>query len=94
MSGSPHIRSVLIGVEYRNRCRNLDVYLQWQSASRSIGKLRPQKNNKTVNKSHFNLFDLKQSLVFYNNAQLKQRKINKHPKFNDNFDIQRQTLLI
>ena len=71
MRGSSHSRSVLIGVEYRNRCRNLDVYLQWQSASRSIGKLRPQKNNKTVNKSHFNLFDLKQSLVIYNNAELK-----------------------
>ena len=27
MSGSSHIRSVLIGVEYRNFCRTLDVYL-------------------------------------------------------------------
>ena len=27
MSGSSHIRFVLIGVEYRNCCRTLDVYL-------------------------------------------------------------------
>jgi hypothetical protein len=27
MSGSSHIRSVLIGVEYRNCCQTLDVYL-------------------------------------------------------------------
>ena len=27
MPGSSHIRSVLIGVEYRNRRRTLDVYL-------------------------------------------------------------------
>ena len=27
MSGSAHISSVLIGVEYRNCCRTLDVYL-------------------------------------------------------------------
>ena len=27
MSGSSHIQSVLIGVEYRNCCRTLDVYL-------------------------------------------------------------------
>ena len=29
MSGSSHIRSVLIGVEYRNCCWNLDVYLHF-----------------------------------------------------------------
>ena len=27
MSGSSHIQSVLIGVEYRNCCPTLDVYL-------------------------------------------------------------------
>jgi hypothetical protein len=27
MSGSSHIRSVLIGVEYRSCCQTLDVYL-------------------------------------------------------------------
>ena len=27
MCGSSHIRSVLIGVEYRNCCRTLDFYL-------------------------------------------------------------------
>ena len=27
MCGSSHIQSVLIGVEYQNCCRNLDVYL-------------------------------------------------------------------
>ena len=57
MSRSSHIQSVLIGVEYRNFCQTLYVYLVFQSASSSIGKLRSQKNNKTFNKSHFNLFD-------------------------------------
>ena len=38
------------------------------------GKLRLQKNNKAFNLSHFNLFDLKQRLVFYNNAQPKKKK--------------------
>ena len=73
MRGSSHIRSVLIAVEYRNFRRTLDVYLLCQSALSSIGKLRPQKNNKTFNRSHFNLFDLKQILVIYNNAQLKNK---------------------
>ena len=27
MSSSSHIQSVLIGIEYRNCCRTLDVYL-------------------------------------------------------------------
>ena len=29
MSGSSHIRSVLIGVKYQNHRRNLDVYLRF-----------------------------------------------------------------
>ena len=29
MRGSSHIRSVLIGVEYRNCCQTLDVYLRF-----------------------------------------------------------------
>ena len=68
MCGSCHIRNVLIGFEYQNCCRTLDVYLLFWSASSSIGKLKPQKNNKTFNKSHFNLFGLKQSLVIKYNA--------------------------
>ena len=63
MGGSSPIQSVLIGIEYRNFRRTLYVYLLFQSASSSIGKLRPQKNNKTFNKSLYNLFGLKQSLV-------------------------------
>ena len=29
MCGSSHIRSFLIGVQYRNCCRTLDVYLRF-----------------------------------------------------------------
>ena len=29
MSGSSHIQSVLIGIEYRNCCQTLDVYLRF-----------------------------------------------------------------
>ena len=61
MRGSSHIQSVLIGVEYRNFRRTLYVYLLFQSALSCIDKLRPQKNNKYFNKSHFNIFDLKQT---------------------------------
>ena len=36
MCGSCHIRNVLIGVEYRNYCRTLDVYLLYATWMRLI----------------------------------------------------------
>ena len=64
----------------------------FKPASSSIGKLRPQKNNKPFNKTTLTYLTLKQSLVIYNNAHLKKNKINKHPKFDDNFNIIRRKL--
>ena len=37
--------------EYQNFCQTLYIYLLFQSASSSIGKLGPQKNNKTFKKA-------------------------------------------
>ena len=53
MSGSSHIQSVLIGVDYRNCHRTLDVC----------------------------------NLVLTEFAQAEEQKVNKHPKFQNNFDI-------
>jgi hypothetical protein len=61
MSGSSYIRSVLIGIKYRNCCRTLDVYLPFA--------------------------------IWLGQIQLKLihiQKVNKHPQFDDNFDIRRQ----
>jgi hypothetical protein len=61
MLGSSHIQSVLIGVEYRNFRRNLDVYFLFFSSDcpHSEWSSKLDKENNFLNKRHFNLFDLK-----------------------------------
>ena len=46
MSGSSHIQSVLIGIEYRNCCQTLDVYLLFAIL---LGQIESKLNNKLIN---------------------------------------------
>ena len=76
MCGSCHIRNVLIGVEYGNWCQTLDVYLLF--AILLLLKTKLQTCN--LQTGHVNQFWL-------NLPQPNSKTVNKHPMFNDNFDI-------
>lgn len=79
MTGSSHIQSVLIGVEYRNCCRTLDVYLLFALL---LGQIKSKLNYRLVT---YKLQICKSVLIEFDPS--KCQKVNKHPKFDDNFDI-------
>ena len=87
MSGSSHIRSVLIGVEYWNCCWTLDIYLLFAILS---GQIKSKVNYRlvTYNWSVHKLQMSKSVLIEF--APSKLQKVNKHPKFNNNFNIWHQ----
>ena len=85
--GSSHIPSVLIDVEYRNFHRTLDVYLL--PLFQLIILIQSDRQRVYfLNKSHFNLFDLKWGLMIYSTGKLKKVDKHKDSKFDENFEVQ------
>ena len=85
MSGSSHIQSVLIGVEYRN-CRQKDAYLLFAIL---LGQIKSKLNYRQLTSwPVYKLQICKSVLIVF--APFRLQKVNKHPKINNNFDIRRQ----
>ena len=78
------VRSVLISVKYRNCCRTLGVYLLLVIM---LGQIKSQLNYilVTYKLAVHELQICKSVLIEF--APSKLQRVNKHPKFNDNFDI-------
>ena len=86
MSGSSHIRSVLIGVEHRNCCQTLDVYLLFFVIL--FGQIKSKLNYRLVTYKLVNYNYVNHVLIEF--APSKKQKVNKHPNFDNIFDMQRQ----
>ena len=84
MRGSSHIQSVLIGIKYRNCCQTLHVYLPFF------------RNEVNLIKTDLYICNLwtgqfaSYKSVIYLWFNLPKQNVNKHPKFEANFDIRRQ----
>ena len=87
MSGSSHIWSVLIGVEYRNCCWILDVYLLFVIW---MGQIQSKLIYILICNLWTGQFVSYKSVIYFWFYLPKQNSKNKHPKFDANFDIWRQ----
>ena len=85
MSYSFHNQSVLIGVEYRNCCRTLGVYLLFDIL---LVQIKSKLNYRlvTYKLAVHKLQMCKSVLIEF--APSKWQKVNKHSKFDNNFNIQ------
>ena len=86
MSGSSHIQSVLIGVEYRNCRQTLDVYLLFAIL---LGQIKSKLNYRLTNWPFHKLQICKSVLIEF--APSKWQKVNKHLKLDNNYNIRRQS---